>query len=81
MALGFPSPGPWAQKLWPGLRVTGVLPHQGSQGKMGHGLRGARVLGLSPSHKGKEKSGDPAVTRPVTHIHDLKASAFSGLRS
>lgn len=55
MALG---PGPrdqeelwhWAfHSLWPGLRVEEVLPHQGSQGKMGHRLRGARVLGLGMS--------------------------------
>lgn len=49
VALGSPFPGPEAQKLWPGLRVEEVLPHQGSQGKMGHRLRGARVLGLGMS--------------------------------
>lgn len=80
MALGFPSLGPWAQKLWPGLRVTGVLPHQGSQGKMGHRLR-CPSPGPLPFTQRERDRGTPAVTRPVTHVYDLKASTFSGLRS
>lgn len=63
MALGFPSPGPQAQKLWHGLRVKEVSPHQGSQGKMGCRLRDARVQGhtlhMSIHPKRKRTQGTP----------------------
>lgn len=51
---------------------------------MGHSLRDAKVLGLSPSYehtpqeteRQRKKAGVPSIMWPLTHTHDLNASAF-----